>query len=180
MKILNVAQIRKFDIANGPGIRVSLFASGCTHGCKNCFNAPYQDFKYGEPFDTSTEETMLKWLKNSIVSGLSVLGGEPLQQDNTLLSFLKRVKSEVNKSIWLYTGYVYEDIATQPNSLAYEIVKICDILIDGPFIETKKDLTLAYRGSSNQRIIDVQKTLLNNKLILWDDPRNAVKKERNF
>ena len=167
--------IKKSDIANGPGVRVSLFVSGCTHHCKGCFNEETWNFKYGEPFTEKTEEQILKLLDPSYVSGLTVLGGEPMEYVNQkeLLPFLKKVKENYpKKTIWCYTGYVYEkDLLgrmIQKWKITKEILELIDVLVDGPFIEEQKDITLLFRGSANQRLIDVPQSLAAGEVILWE------------
>ena len=167
--------IKKSDIANGPGVRVSLFVSGCTHHCKGCFNEETWNFKYGEPFTEKTEEQILKLLEPSYVSGLTVLGGEPMEYVNQkeLLPFLKKVKENyTKKTIWCYTGYVYEkDLLGRmiPKwKITKEILELIDVLVDGPFIEEQKDISLLFRGSANQRLIDVPKSLAAGEVILWE------------
>ena len=161
---MNYATIKNYDIANGIGVRVSLFVSGCNHRCKGCFNSEAWDFNYGKKFDVNAENEILHALEKSYIKGLSVLGGEPLQQDSTLLEFLRKVKSKFpNKSIWLYTGYTYEQIKDK-KELDY-----VDVLVDGKFVEALKDISLQFRGSSNQRIIDVKATKENSKIILCNE-----------
>ena len=150
---MNYAAIKKADIANGPGVRVSLFVSGCRNHCPGCFNPETWDFDYGEPFTKQTEEELIMALRPSWIQGLSILGGDPMEPENqsVLLPFLRRVKEELpEKDIWLYTGYCIEDVA---GSLLLSYV---DVLVDGPFIEAEKDISLAFRGSRNQRIIDLR------------------------
>lgn len=159
------AQMRKFDIANGLGVRATLFVSGCTHHCIGCFNEAYQDFKYGYPWDEAAEETFMSYVKNPNVHGVSILGGEPMDQDDQLQMLLKRIKNETGKHIWLYSGDIFEEIIKDP--LKRETLKYCDVLVDGPFVEALKDIRLQFRGSSNQRIIDVQHSLENNQVILF-------------
>ena len=172
---MNYAEIKTCDIANGPGVRVSLFVSGCTHHCKGCFNEETWNFKYGEPFTEKTEEQILKLLEPSYVSGLTVLGGEPMEYVNQkeLLPFLKKVKENYpKKTIWCYTGYVYEkDLLGRmiPKwKITKEILELIDVLVDGPFIEEQKDITLLFRGSANQRLIDVPQSLAAGEVILWE------------
>ncbi|MDD7113793.1 MAG: anaerobic ribonucleoside-triphosphate reductase activating protein [Lachnospiraceae bacterium] len=167
--------IKKSDIANGPGVRVSLFVSGCTHHCKGCFNEETWNFKYGEPFTEKTEEQILNLLKPSYVSGLTVLGGEPMEYVNQkdLLPFLKKVRETYpKKTIWCYTGYVYEkDVLGRMVSkwkITKDILELIDVLVDGPFIEEQKDITLLFRGSSNQRLIDVPKSMKAGEVVLWE------------
>ena len=163
---MNYAQIRKYDVANGEGIRTTLFVSGCHFNCPGCFNKEYQDFSFGTEF---TDDEMQKFIdlgKNPSISGFSFLGGEPLDQlnDDTLLRTVKAIKAQTDKTIWLWTGYVFENLSEKQ----MEIVKHIDILVDGPFIEAQKDMRLLFRGSANQRIIDVQKSLKENKTVLWE------------
>lgn len=156
---MNYSRIKWHDISNGPGVRASLFVSGCTHKCKGCFNEVTWDFNYGDKWDTQTENKFIEHLKKPEIVGVNILGGEPLQQDETLLKLLKRIRKEVQKPIWLWTGYVITEELLLKNPLIYNIFMICDVVVDGRFVESKKDLNLKYRGSSNQRVIDVNKTL---------------------
>ena len=147
---MNYCGIMKADIANGEGVRVSLFVSGCRNRCPGCFQPETWDFRYGKPFTQETEEEILKALRPSWIQGLSLLGGDPMEPENqdALLPFLQRVKSEApGKDVWLYTGRLLEDIKDSP------LLPYVDALVDGPFVEAEKDLTLAFRGSRNQRII---------------------------
>lgn len=150
---MNYAGIKKHDIANGPGVRVSLFVSGCRNHCPGCFNPETWNFDYGEPFTESTAEEIIEALRPSWMQGLSILGGEPMEPENqaALLPFLRRVKTELpDKDIWLYTGYVLEAVSDS------ELLKLIDVLVDGPFLKEEKDISLAFRGSRNQRIIDMK------------------------
>ncbi len=172
---MNYAGIKKLDVANGPGLRVTLFVSGCTHHCKGCFNQETWDFNYGEPFRKETEEEIIKELKRPEVAGLTLLGGEPFERANQqgLLSFVKRVKAEFpQKPLWCYTGYDFEkDILgrmAREWEETREFLACLDILVDGEFIEEKKDLSLRFRGSSNQKIIRVPESLKNGRLALWE------------
>ncbi|ADZ83732.1 anaerobic ribonucleoside-triphosphate reductase activating protein [Cellulosilyticum lentocellum DSM 5427] len=162
------AQMRKFDVANGVGIRSTLFVSGCRHQCKGCFNEAYQDFHYGHAWDEKAEATFMNYLNDPNVHGVTFLGGEPMEQieDEDFLNLLKRIKRETNHSIWIYSGYTYEAIITHSKRLA--LLKWCDVLVDGPYIESLKDLTLRFRGSSNQRIIDVKASLASEKVVLYE------------
>lgn len=158
---MNYADIKYVDVANGVGVRVSLFVSGCNHKCKGCFNSEAWDFNYGKKFTLKTQNEISDMLSKTYIRGLSVLGGEPLQQDKTLLLFLKYVKKLLpQKDIWLYTGYVYEEIKDR------EELNYIDVIVDGPFIEEKKNVNLKYRGSNNQRIIDVKETKAKGSIIL--------------
>lgn len=159
------AMMRKFDIANGTGVRTSLFVSGCSHKCPGCFNEPYQDFCYGTPWDKDAEETFLGYAKDPNVHGVTILGGEPMEQlgDDDLKNLLIRIKEETNQSIWIYSGYTFEQIIKDEKKLA--LLKLCDVLVDGPFVESLKDITLVFRGSANQRIIDVKKSLQKEEIV---------------
>jgi anaerobic ribonucleoside-triphosphate reductase activating protein len=152
---MNYSSIRQLDIANGPGCRVSIFVSGCEHRCKNCFNPETWNFNYGKAFTDQTMEALLELLKPEHVSGLSILGGEPLHPQNRegVLDIVRKVKSVYpSKSIWLWTGYLWEEVST------FLIGSGVDVVVDGKFVEELKDLRLKYRGSSNQRVIDVSKS----------------------
>ena len=171
---MNYAEIKCCDIANGPGVRISLFVSGCTHRCRNCFNQMAWDFSYGAPFTKEVEEQILKELKPDYIRGLTLLGGEPMEPENQegLLSFLERVKEQYpGKDIWCYTGYVFETdilgkmLKTVPQTA--RILELVDVLVDGPFVEEKKDITLLFRGSSNQRLIDMKETRRMGSVVLW-------------
>ena len=163
---MNYANIKKVDIANGTGVRVSLFVSGCTHHCVGCFNRETWDFKYGTEFTKQTEGEVLQALKPTYIAGLSLLGGEPFEPENqrALLPFLKVVRGTYpEKNIWCYTGYLFEQELLQ-NSRARcevtdEILSLIDVLVDGEFVQEQKNISLRFRGSSNQRIIDVQESL---------------------
>ena len=160
------AQMRKYDVANGIGIRTTLFVSGCTHQCPGCFNTDYKDFKYGHKWTKEAEETFLAYVKDENVHGVTILGGEPMQQtkDEDLLNLLKRIKKETKKDIWIYSGYKYDEIIKDPKKR--ELLALCDVLVDGKFVEALKDLKLRFRGSSNQNIIDVQASLVQEKKVL--------------
>lgn len=150
---MNYAEIKKVDIANGPGARVSLFVSGCRNHCKGCFNPETWDFDYGRPFTRETEDEIIEALRPSWIQGLSILGGEPTEEENAavLIPFLKRVRAVLpDKDIWLYSGYTYEALRDK------EILTLVDVLVDGPFLLELKDAGLAFRGSRNQRIIDLK------------------------
>ena len=163
------AQIRKFDTANGTGIRSTLFVSGCTHKCKGCFNQDYKHFRYGHPWTKEIEDKLIEHIKNPNVHGVTILGGEPMDQvrDNDLKDLVCRIKEETGQNIWIYSGYTFEEIMMHKKTK--EILKYCDVLVDGPFIEEQKDLRLRFKGSKNQRIIDVQKTLSEGKVTLLEN-----------
>ncbi len=163
---MRFAQVREFDVANGPGIRVSFFVTGCSHNCFNCFNKEYQDFNYGDLWTSRTTEQILDYLSKDQISGLSILGGEPFQNTKDLIDILRDIKKASKKDIWVWSGYTFQEIIEDPEKL--ELLKEIDVLVDGRFVERLKDLTLKFRGSSNQRIIDVEKSLKSKKVILFD------------
>ncbi len=159
---MNYAALKKTDVANGPGVRVSLFVSGCTHYCKGCFNSEAWDFHYGKPYTEKVEEEILEALKPSYIKGLSVLGGEPFEEANrlTVLGLLKKARERYpEKSIWCYTGYDYEKdllrFIAEGRTEVEEMLAFIDVLVDGEFVEEQKNLRLPFRGSENQRLIDV-------------------------
>lgn len=167
------ADIKQFDVANGPGVRVSLFVSGCTHHCKNCFNQVTWDFHYGTEFTDETIEKIIAYLEPSYVAGLTLLGGEPMEHTNQqgLLPLLRRVRETYpQKNIWCFTGYDFEkDIVgrmmeTWPETR--EIMSYIDVLVDGEFIEEEKSLALRFKGSANQKTIDVQASLAQGKTVI--------------
>lgn len=160
---MNYGEIKQYDIANGEGVRVSLFVSGCTHHCKGCFNPETWDFHYGRPFTKEVREMLLKSLEPEYIAGLTLLGGEPFEIENqkVLLPFLREVKKRYpKKNIWCYTGYTLEcDLLSEQGcarcECTDEMLQMIDVLVDGEFVEEKKDISLAFRGSANQRIIDL-------------------------
>ncbi|WP_411168225.1 anaerobic ribonucleoside-triphosphate reductase activating protein [Clostridium sp. MB05] len=162
---MNYAKIRKFDVSNGPNIRTTLFVSGCTNNCEGCFNKELQNFNYGNKWTKEVENEFIEYIKDPNVKGVNILGGEPMDQihDRDLINLLKRIKEETGKSIWLWSGYLYEDIIKDNNRR--EILSLVDIIVDGRFEIDKRDISLRYRGSSNQRVIDVLQSLKNNKVI---------------
>ncbi|MDO4537554.1 MAG: anaerobic ribonucleoside-triphosphate reductase activating protein [Coriobacteriales bacterium] len=175
---MNYAEIKKCDIANGAGVRTSLFVSGCRHRCPNCFNALAWDFMAGQPFDEKVEQELLDSLAPDYVDGLSILGGEPLEPENqeVLAPFLERVREAYpTKSIWMWTGFTWEELMEAKGRSATpfvpRILNCLDVLVDGPFIEAQKDLLLRFRGSSNQRIINVRTSRAAGELCLWQDEK---------
>ena len=163
---MNYGEIKKCDIANGIGVRVSLFVSGCEHHCKNCFNEMTWDYNYGEPFTEETEKEILEALKPDYISGLTLIGGEPFEPSNqrALLPFVKKVKADYpEKTVWCYTGFVFDkEILGDSRArceVTDELLGLIDVLVDGRFVESQKNISLKFRGSSNQRIIDVKKSL---------------------
>ncbi|MDO5047317.1 MAG: anaerobic ribonucleoside-triphosphate reductase activating protein [Anaerococcus sp.] len=161
---MNYGQIRKYDVANGPGIRTSFFLTGCDRNCKNCFNKEYMNFNYGSKWNDQTTKEVLDNLSSDQVEGLTILGGEPFENSLGLNKVLNEIRKYSNKSIWIYSGFTFEVLEKIP--LARQILDKVDVLVDGEFIEELKDLTLDFRGSSNQRIIDVKASLKNNEIIL--------------
>jgi anaerobic ribonucleoside-triphosphate reductase activating protein len=161
---MNYASIRTCDIANGEGVRVSLFVSGCTHHCKGCFNEAAWDFAYGEPFTKKTENEILAALEPDFIDGLTLLGGEPMEPENqrALMPLLRRFREKFGdaKTLWIYTGCVLEtDLKAESRwrtEVTDEMLSLADVLVDGPFLEAKKDISLQFRGSSNQRIIHLR------------------------
>lgn len=168
-------EIKNRDIANGTGVRVTLFVSGCTNRCKNCFQPQTWDFEYGRPFTEETEDYIAKLMNFDYISGLTVLGGEPFEPSNqkALLPFLKKIKKLYpEKDIWMFSGFTLEEMSkagSRPNcEVTEDILKIIDVLVDGRFVEELKDITLRFRGSSNQRLIDMKETQKQGTVVLWD------------
>ena len=175
---MNYGNIKTNDIANGTGVRTSLFVSGCTHHCKGCFNPETWDFSYGEPFTKETEDKIILSLKPDFIRGLTVLGGEPFEKENqkALLPFIKRVKEELpNKDIWFFSGYLFEELSGKVKcdrcrtECTDELLSLIDVLVDGEFVEEKKNISLKFRGSENQRLIDLKKTIAQDKVILLNE-----------
>ena len=174
---MNYATLKKRDVANGVGVRVSLFVSGCTHHCKGCFNEETWDFNFGEVFDKTVEDRIISFLAPDYIRGLTVLGGEPMEKVNqrALLPFIKRVQETYpDKDIWFYSGYVFDTELTGEGravcEVTEELLSYIDVLVDGEFIEEQKNLRLRFRGSENQRIIDVRASLSSGKTVLYELP----------
>ena len=170
---MHYSTIKDCDIANGIGVRITLFVSGCTNHCKNCFQPQTWDFDFGEPFTEETEEKLLEMLKPDYINGLTLLGGEPMEPQNqrALVPFLKRVREAYpNKNIWCFTGFTYEILKTDGShprcEVTDEMLSLIDVLVDGRYVDELKDLTLQFRGSSNQRLIDMVKTRENGEVTL--------------
>lgn len=163
---MNYGALKKYDIANGPGCRVSLFVSGCRNHCPGCFNQEAQDFNYGQEFTDKTFNKLMAMLSDEHIAGLSILGGDPFEPENADvvedICLLVKIKYP-DKDIWAWTGYYYEDLKDLP------AMRHIDVLVDGPFIESQKNLCLAYCGSENQRVIDVQKSLAVGEVVLYHD-----------
>ena len=173
---MNYATIKNCDIANGPGVRVSLFVSGCTHRCKGCFNEVAWDFDYGEPFTQQTIDELLQMLAPDHIKGVTLLGGEPFEPENqpAIVDFLRQMKSKFpEKTVWAFSGYLFDrDILSGklgPWEITKEYLSYLDVLVDGRFVMEKKNLNLRFRGSSNQRIIDVPASLEKGEVVLWED-----------
>ena len=173
---MNYAEIKNCDIANGPGVRISLFVSGCTHHCKGCFNEVAWDFHYGSPFTQETIDKILEMMKPKYIKGLTLLGGEPFEPQNQqpIVELLRQIKQKMpDKSIWAFSGYLFDrDILSGRLGdwkVTREYLSYLDVLVDGPFVEEKKNLSLRFRGSENQRTIDVPASLAQNEIVLWQD-----------
>ena len=174
---MNYAKINKNDIANGSGVRVTLFVSGCTHHCKGCFNEEAWDFDYGEKFTADTEKELLEALAPSYIKGLTLLGGEPMEPQNqrVLVELLEKVKEAYpQKTVWCYSGYTLEQLTDESRArceVTDQMLGLIDVLVDGNFVEELKDISLRFKGSSNQRLIDLKATLQSGKITLWDDKK---------
>lgn len=172
---MNYCSIKKCDIANGIGVRTTLFVSGCTHHCKGCFQPETWDFAYGDLFTEETESEISESLAPSYVNGLTLLGGEPFEPENqrVLVDFLKRVRAEYpEKTIWCYSGYTYEELTGVSRArceVTDEMLALIDVLVDGEFVQEKKNIRLQFRGSENQRIIDLKQTRKAEKIVLWKE-----------
>ena len=172
---MHYGEIKGCHVANGPGVRVTLFVSGCTNHCKGCFQPQTWDFAYGEPFDGAAQQRVLDLLAPDYVSGLTLLGGEPFEPQNqpAIVELLRQVKSTCpNKSIWAFSGYLFQDILSGrlgPWEITKEYLSYLDVLVDGPFMESRKNLALRFRGSENQRLIDVPASLASGEVVLWKD-----------
>jgi len=171
---MNYGQIYYNDVANGVGCRTALFVSGCTHHCKGCFNEMTWDFNYGQPYTKEVEDEIIESLKPGYIDGLTILGGEPMEIVNQkeIRPLIERIKREVPKAtIWIYSGYLWEELTDSDNKRCHgsdteAILNMIDVLVDGEFVEDRKDLMLRFRGSSNQRVIDVQATLKSKEVVL--------------
>ena len=173
---MNYATVKTHDVANGPGVRVSLFVSGCTHHCPGCFNAEAWDFGYGQPFTDETERLIMDALAPAYIKGFSLLGGEPFEPCNqaTLVGLVEKIKKTYpHKTVWCYSGYTFDkDISAfrlGDADVTKRMLNCIDVLVDGRFEQDKKDLSLRFRGSSNQRIIDVPASLAHGKVVLWSN-----------
>jgi len=173
--LLNYGNIKNCDIADGLGVRVTLFVSGCTHHCLGCFQPETWDFQYGESYTRETEDTLIKMLAPDYIDGLTLLGGEPMEPENQrcLLPLLRRVRAECpGKDVWCYTGYTLESDLLRDSrarcEVTDELLSLVDVLVDGEFVQEKKNISLSFRGSENQRIIDMKKTLSEGRTVLLE------------
>jgi anaerobic ribonucleoside-triphosphate reductase activating protein len=176
---MNYGAIKNCDIANGLGVRVSLFVSGCRNHCPGCFQPETWAFEYGQPFTKETEDALLAMLRPDYINGLTLLGGDPFEPENqsVLLPFLRRVRETCpGKNIWAYTGYTWEQLTSGTHRTCIpetgEMLRLMDVLVDGPFVEEKKNIRLRFRGSENQRIIDVKKTFAENRIVEWEEQKS--------
>lgn len=171
---MNYGAIKKCDIANGVGVRTVLFVSGCTHHCKGCFQPETWNFDYGERYTKETEDEIIESLKPDYVDGITLLGGEPFEPENQreLVKLLRRIKKELpQKTVWSFSGYTYEELTGDSRAVCEvtnEMLSMLDVLVDGEFIEAKRNISLRFRGSENQRLIDMNKTRKEGKIVLWD------------
>lgn len=168
--------IKKCDIANGVGVRVVLFVSGCTHHCKGCFQPETWDFGYGQEFTEETQNGLMEALRPDYIDGLTLLGGEPFEPVNQreLISLLRRVRRELpQKTVWAFSGYTFEELTGESRArceVTDEMLSMIDVLVDGEFVEEKRNISLQFRGSENQRLIDVPKTLASGQIVWWEAP----------
>mgnify|MGYP000618041787 CR=1 FL=1 len=173
---MNYGTIKNYDIANGTGVRVSLFVSGCRHHCKGCFNSETWDFNYGNPYTKEVEAEILEALKPAYIQGFSLLGGEPFEPENQrdLLPFLREVRRRYpGKTIWCFTGFRLEDELLREGShprcaVTDDLLSCIDVLVDGRFVAAEKDISLQFRGSRNQRVLDLPKTLAAGQPVIWE------------
>ena len=172
---MNYGEIKNFDIANGEGVRVSLFVSGCTHHCKGCFNPETWNFGFGSVYTKETEDSIMKMLSFPYIDGLSLLGGEPFEPDNQreLVKLLKRVRAELpDKDVWCYSGYIFdEELLSESRArceVTDEMLSLIDILVDGRYVDAQRNISLRFRGSENQRIIDMNRTRAAGRIVLWE------------
>ena len=171
---MNYGAIKKCDIANGVGVRTVLFVSGCTHHCKGCFQPETWNFEYGERYTKETEDEIIESLRPDYVDGITLLGGEPFEPENQreLVKLLRRIKKELpQKTVWSFSGFTYEELMGDSRAVCEvtnEMLSMLDVLVDGEFVEAKRNISLRFRGSENQRLIDMNKTRKEGKIVLWD------------
>lgn len=176
---MNYCEIKNCDIANGPGVRITLFVSGCRNHCPGCFQPQTWDFDFGHPFDSETEERVLRMLEPSYIRGITVLGGEPFEPENqpALLALLSTVRKRFPaKDVWIFTGFTWEELHSSEcrayTAVTEELISAADVIVDGRFVEEKKNIRLRFRGSENQRIIDVRRSVCEGTAVLWEDENN--------
>lgn len=162
---MRYGDLKKYDVTNGSGVRTTLFVTGCTHRCEGCFNSELQSFESGKEFTKDKENLMIEYARDPLVKGVSILGGEPFQQDTeSMRNLLKRLKEEVGKPIWVWTGYTYEELKLLKDK--FQLLEYIDVLVDGRFDKNRLDMNLFFRGSDNQRIIDVKNSLKSNHIAI--------------
>ena len=173
---MHYGNIKNYDIADGEGVRVTLFCSGCTNRCEGCFQPETWDFCYGKEYTKETEDQLIQMLTNPNIQGLTLLGGDPFEPSNqrTLITLLRRVKQELpTKDVWAYTGFVYEQDLLEGQrkhtEVTDEMLSYIDVLVDGPFVNDQKDISLYFRGSTNQRVIDMPKTLKSGNVVIYHE-----------
>ena len=173
---MHYGNIKNYDIADGEGVRVTLFCSGCTNRCEGCFQPETWDFCYGKEYTKETEDQLIQMLTNPNIQGLTLLGGDPFEPSNqrTLITLLRRVKQELpTKDVWTYTGFVYEQDLLEGQrkhtEVTDEMLSYIDVLVDGPFVIDEKDISLYFRGSTNQRVIDMPKTLKSGSVVIYHE-----------
>ena len=173
---MNYSEIKYCDIANGAGVRTTLFVSGCRHHCEGCFNPDTWNFAAGEPFAREVEDRIVESLEPTYIDGLTLLGGEPFEPENqpALIALLQRIRTELpSKNVWAYSGFTWDQLVEGPSRAHIEgvraMLELVDVLVDGPFVLAQKDISLRFRGSSNQRIIDVPRSLSAGSVVLWED-----------
>ncbi len=164
---MNYAQIRQYDVANGPGIRCTFFVTGCSLHCKNCFNEEYQNPNFGQKWTDEETEKIIEYLKQDEIDGLTILGGEPFESCDDLIQVISKIKENTDKTIWIFSGYTYENLMKKEN--CKKLIELCDVLVDGRFVEELKDLRLKFRGSSNQRLINIKKSTPDKVVLINED-----------
>lgn len=163
---MRYGQIRKYDVANGPGIRTSFFVTGCSANCKNCFNTEYMNPNYGEVWTDDETNLIIEYLEKDEIEGLTILGGEPFESVRDLIDIVGKIREKSDKSIWIFSGFLFEILANSKESR--KLLSMCDVLVDGLFVDELKDLKLKFKGSSNQRTIDIKKSLEKNQVCILD------------
>lgn len=166
---MNISGINFESVVDGEGVRIVVFVSGCLHNCKGCHNPTSHSFEAGRPFTEELQDEIIDYInKTPFISGATISGGDPMYSAKAVAAFVRRLKTEVKDiSLWIYSGFRYENILQ--NSEMLDLLKLCDVLVDGEFILEQRDMTLSYKGSRNQRIIDIQKSLTQKEIILWED-----------